>query len=185
MVQSSRSRALIALISGCDAPYNRCMCMPGGAGTSTTSKISARHRSHLPDHSNAQPDRHRRWCSHRGLGRSSRCFWAVSRSTIVACAYPVVLVPRQHRTSVTGIVHTSRTIQTRNQAVLTSDGRWCSHRGLMRRGLYSLGCFWLYNRCMCTYSGGSTQDPTTTRSRRRSHLSDRSTACRCTITKKR
>ena len=117
MVQSSRSRALIALISGCDAPYNRCMCIPGGAGTSTTSKISARHRSHLPDHSNAQPGRHRRWCSHRGLARSSRCFWAVLRSTIVACAYPVVLVPRQHRKSVTGIVHTSRTIQTRNQAV--------------------------------------------------------------------
>ena len=122
MVQSSRSRALIALISGCDAPYNRCMCMPGGAGTSTTSKISARHRSHLPDHSNAQPGRHRRWCSHRGLGHSSRCFWAVPRSTIVACAYPVVLVPRQHRKSVTGIVHTSRTIQTRNQAV--SHRRW-------------------------------------------------------------
>ena len=88
-------------------------------------KIRQTHRSHLPDHSNAQP------------------------------------------------------------GSLTSDGRWCSHRGLMRRGLYSLGCFWLYNRCMCTYSGGSTQDPTTTRSRRRSHLSDRSTACRCTITKKR
>ena len=124
MVQSSRSRALIALISGCDAPYNRCMCMPGGAGTSTTSKISARHRSHLPDHSNAQPGRHRRLCSHRGLARSSRCFWAVSRSTIVEYVYPVVLVPRQHRKSVTGIVHTSRTIQTRNQAVLTSDGGW-------------------------------------------------------------
>ena len=107
------------------ALYNRCMCIPGGASTTTTSKISDGHRSHLPDHSNAQP------------------------------------------------------------GSLTSDGRWCSHRGLMRRGLYSLGCFWLYNRCMCTYSGGSTQDPTTTRSRRRSHLSDRSTACRCTITKKR
>ena len=39
------------------------------------------------------------------------------RPTTVACAYPVVLVPRQHRKSVTGIVHTSRTIQTRNQAV--------------------------------------------------------------------
>ena len=116
MVQSSRSRALLAVFLGCPALYNRCMCIPGGASTTTTSNISDGHRSHLPDHSNAQP------------------------------------------------------------GSLTSDGRWCSHRGLMRRGLYSLGCFWLYNRCMCTYSGGSTQDPTTTRSRRRSHLSDRSTA---------
>ena len=41
--------------------------------------------------------------------------------TIFAYVYPVVLVPRQHRKSVTVIVHTSRTIQTRNQAV-TGDG---------------------------------------------------------------
>ena len=117
-MQSSRSRALIALISGCDAPYNLCKCIPGGAGTSTTSKISDGHRSHLPDHSNAQPGRHRRLCSHRGLARSSRCFWAVSRSTIVACAYPVVLVLRQRQTSVPIIVHISRTIQMRKRKTL-------------------------------------------------------------------
>ena len=97
--------------------------------------------------------------------------------TIFAYLYPVVLVPQQHRKSVTGIVHTSRTIQTRNQAgivdyavIEVSCVAGCTV------WLYSLGCFWLYNRCMCTYSGGSTQDPTTNRSRHRSHLSDRSTA---------
>ena len=43
------------------------------------------------------------------------------RPTIVSCACLVVLVPRQHRKSVPVIVHTSRTIQTRNQGSLTSE----------------------------------------------------------------
>ena len=53
MVQSSRSRALLAVFLVYLAVFNRCMCIPGGAGTATTSKVCDRHRSHLPDHSNA------------------------------------------------------------------------------------------------------------------------------------
>ena len=48
MVQSSRSRALLAVFLGCLALCNRCMCIPGGASTMTTSKISEGHRSQNP-----------------------------------------------------------------------------------------------------------------------------------------
>ena len=115
MVQSSRSRALIALISGCDAPYNRCKCIPGGDGTSTTSKISARHRSHLPDHSNAQPGSpHQRPAMDDGAVIEVSCVagctvWAVFGCTIVACAHTVVAVPKTQPQPDLGVVHTSRT----------------------------------------------------------------------------
>ena len=58
---------------------------------------SKTHRSHLPDHSNAYVSRHRRWCTHRGVGRPSRSSWAVLRCTIVVCTHAVDEVPQGHR----------------------------------------------------------------------------------------
>ena len=95
--------------------YTPRWCHPGHI------KNRQKHRSHLPDHSNARPRTHAQFSRHRGLARRWRSRWAVLGCTLVACAYPVVMVQGYRPTPETGIVHTSRTIQTRTLAG-TGDG---------------------------------------------------------------
>ena len=88
------------------------MYIPGGASTATTSKISDGHRSHLPDHSNAQPGSP----PHTGDGAvievscvAGCTVWAFFGCTIVACAHTVVAVPKTQPQRDLGVAEASFT----------------------------------------------------------------------------